>query len=308
MSLRKVDLNLLVIFDALISERSVRKASLRIGLSQSATSHALGRLRAILQDELFVRTITGMEPTPRALELAGPLRLALQDIEATLTPDRFDPLTATQEFTVAVETYETLGVLTPLVDRVRKEAPGIDMIIRSGSEDSIYNEIDSGRADLAFGAFRALPERYMTRSLLSDRFVCIMRPDHPLASAPLTLDGFISAAHIFISMSGTTSDVVDEALADLGLHRRIAFRVPNAFSALLALARSDMIAVISKGAADLFETVGDFVVCEPPLDIPPVDFRLIWSRRMHESLAHQWLRSLLASIGSDVMARQKNNP
>ena len=108
MSLRKIDL---VVFDALIEERSVRKAGLRIGLSQSATSHALGRLRVILEDELLVRTPSGMEPTPRALQLAAPLRLALQEIEATLVPDRFDPATADREFTIAVETYETIGVL-----------------------------------------------------------------------------------------------------------------------------------------------------------------------------------------------------
>jgi DNA-binding transcriptional LysR family regulator len=297
MSLRKIDLNLLVVFDALIEERSVRKAGLRIGLSQSATSHALGRLRAILEDELLVRTPSGMEPTPRALQLAAPLRLALQEIEATLVPDRFDPATADREFTIAVETYETIGVLAPLVDRVRAEAPGVDIVIRSGSEEAIYDDIDKGRADLAIGAFRALPDRFMTRHLLTDDYVCVMRSDHELAAQPMSMKAFLTTPHLFVSMSGSTFDAVDEALAAKGLQRRIAFRLPHGLAAVIALARSDMIAVVSHRAARLFVQVAPLVIVDPPFTIPSVKFRLIWNRRLHESTAHQWLRSLFTVVG-----------
>ena len=141
MKLRSLDLNLLVVLDALIAERSVQQAGRRLGLSQSATSHALDRLRKLLGDQLLVRTASGMEPTPRALSLAGPLRAALQDIEGALTPDTFDPVAAEGGFTIAVETYGTIVVLPQLVE-IRKEAPGIEITVRSGSADEILVGID----------------------------------------------------------------------------------------------------------------------------------------------------------------------
>ena len=300
LSLRKIDLNLLIVLDALVEEKSVGKAGLRIGLSQSATSHALARLRSILQDELLVRTAAGMEPTPRALQLAGPLRLALQDIEATLVPDRFDPAVAEREFTIAVETYETIGVLAPLIDRVRAEAPSVDIVIRSGAEAAIYEDIDKGQTDLAIGAFRSLPERFMTRHLLGDEYVCVMRADHDLARQPMSLNDFLAAPHLFISMSGASFDAVDDALTALGRQRRIAFRLPHGLAAVIALARSDMIAVVTHRAAQSFVDVAPLVIVPPPVAIPPVKFRLIWNRRVQDSAAHQWLRALVAAIGDTV--------
>lgn len=300
MSLRNIDLNLLVVLDALVEERSVRKAALRIGLSQSATSHALGRLRTILEDELLVRTPLGMEPTPRALQLAARMRPALQEIEATLVPDRFDPATADRKFTIAVETYETIGVLAPLVDRVRAEAPSVDIIIRSGSEDAIYDDVDKGRADLAIGAFRALPDRFMTRYLLSDDYVCVMRSDHRLAAQSISMKAFLATPHLFVSMSGAMFDAVDEELAAKSLQRRIAFRLPHGLAAVVALSRSDMIAVVSRRAAQMFTQVAPLVIVDSPFVVPQVKFRLIWNRRLHESAAHQWLRSLLISIAGGV--------
>ena len=301
MSLRNIDLNLLVVLDALVEERSVRKAALRIGLSQSATSHALGRLRVILEDELLVRTPLGMEPTPRALTLAARVRPALHEIESTLVPDRFDPATADCKFTVAVETYETIGVLAPLVDRVRAEAPSVDFIIRSGSENAIYDDIDKCSADLAIGAFRTLPDRFMTRYLLSDDYVCVMRSDHKLAARPMNIKTFLTTPHLFVSMSGATFDAVDEELAAKGLQRRIAFRLPHGLAAVVALSRSDMIAVVSRRAAQLFAQVAPLVIVDLPITIPSVKFRLIWNRRLHENAAHQWLRSLFNSIAAGVM-------
>ena len=116
MKLRSIDLNLLVVLDALVQEKHVGRAGERIGLSASATSHALDRLRKLLGDPLLVRSASGMEPTPRALELVGPTRHALLEIETALTPARFDPAQATMEFTLAIETYETIVVLPKLVD------------------------------------------------------------------------------------------------------------------------------------------------------------------------------------------------
>ena len=300
MNLRSIDLNLLVVLRALVEECSVSRAGQRIGLSQSATSHALGRLRLLLQDELLVRAPTGMEPTPRALRLAGQVRSILEDIEATFAPERFDPSTEARSFDVLVETYETIVILADLVDRVSREAPNVDLVIRSASNAVIADEIDKGQADIAIGAFAGLGDRFMNCHLLSDRHVCVMRPDHPLARAPLTLAGFLQAPHLLVSMSGGVEDRVDATLAASGHRRRVALRLPNGLAAAVALSRSDMIAVVTEGAARMFARAEPLAIVEPPLEFPASAFRLIWHRRLNDSAAHGWLRRTLVSIGAGV--------
>ncbi len=302
-SLRSIDLNLLVVLNALIEEGSVRRAGHRLGLSQSATSHALARLRTLLGDELLVRTARGMEPTPRALRLSGRLRLALEDIEATLAPEAFDPSEARRSFHISVETYETIVILSGIVEQVSREAPGIDIAIQSGSNDLIVEDIDKGRADIAIGTFEGLPERFMTRQLFRDRHVCVMRADHPLAQQPLTLEAFLQTPHVLISQSGKMEDIVDDALAQQGLQRRIAFRLPNGLAAVVALTQSDMIAVVSFGAAQMFRSVAPLIIVDLPLSLPRTTFRLIWNRRLNDNPAHAWLRRKLVTIGEAAMGK-----
>jgi DNA-binding transcriptional LysR family regulator len=264
MNLRSIDLNLLVVLDALIEERSVRRAGERVGLSQSATSHALDRLRKLLGDDLLVRTGAGMEPTARALGLAGPVRSILQDIAAALAPPHFEPAAAQGGFTIAVETYETIVVLPHLVDQIRKEAPGIELTVRSGSVSEILAGIDQGTVDVGMGLFAGLPERFMTRRLLADRYVCIMRADHPLAAAPLTLGSYLSAPHLLVSMSGAAEDAIDAVLGQRDLRRRIVMRLPNGLAAAVALARSDMVASVASGAARAFAMAAPLVTRDLP--------------------------------------------
>jgi DNA-binding transcriptional LysR family regulator len=302
MNLRGIDLNLLVVLNALTEERSVRRAGARIGLSQSATSHALARLRGLLGDELLVRTATGMEPTPRALALAGPIRLALEEIQATLAPDRFDPATASRAFTIVVETYGTIVIVADMVDRIRQEAPGIDVTVRSGPAAQIIDDIDKGRADIAIGSVRSLPGRFVTRQLMADRHVCLMRAGHPLAGG-MTLAQFLGIPHLLVSMNDEAEDLVDHALAAAGLARRVAFRLPNGLAAVAALLRSDMLAVVSEGAARMFAGIAPLVIAEPPLELPATVFRLVWNRRLHESAGHVWLRRVLAGIGQAATHR-----
>jgi DNA-binding transcriptional LysR family regulator len=302
MNLRSIDLNLLVVLRALVEECSVSRAGQRIGLSQSATSHALGRLRLLLKDELLVRTPTGMEPTPRALRLAGQVRSILEDIEATLAPDEFDPASETRSFDVRVETYETIVIVADLVDRIRREAPNIDLVIQSAPREIITDEIDKGQVDIAIGSFAGIGDRFMNCHLLTDRHVCVMRADHPLAQAPLTLDSFLEAPHLVVSMSGGVEDQIDATLAAAGHKRRIALRLPNGLAAAIALSRSDMIAVVTAGAARMFARVAPLSIVAPPLDLPSTAFRLIWHRRLNDSAAHIWLRHTLVSIGSGVSA------
>jgi DNA-binding transcriptional LysR family regulator len=300
MNLRSIDLNLLVLFDALIEMRSVRRAGERVGLSQSATSHALDRLRKLLGDELLVRTASGMEPTPRALSLAGPLRLALQDIQTALAPDRFEPAEAEIGLTIAVETHETIVVLPLLVEEVRREAPGIALTIKSGSLEDILDGVDQGRVDVAIGLFKGLPDRFMTCRLLSDEHACVIRADHPIARSPLTLELYLDAPHLLISMSGSATNAVDDALADQGLRRRIAMQMPHGLAAVIALTRSDMITSVTRGVARVFAAAAPVVVMDLPFNVPASTFRLVWNRRFHTDPARVWLRRKLVAIAAGI--------
>ncbi|HUL05701.1 MAG TPA: LysR family transcriptional regulator [Candidatus Acidoferrum sp.] len=305
MNLRSIDLNLLVVLDALVEERSVRRAADRIGLSQSATSHALERLRNLLDDELLVRTSTGMEPTPRALDLAGPVRLALEEIQGALAAPQFDPARAQRSFTIGVETYETIVVLPRLVDIFRNEAPGLKLLARSASVQDILAGIDQGRIDLGVGLFSELPDRFMTCRLLSDRYVCAMRSGHPLASVPLTLDAYCKAAHLLVSMSGAPTDPIDHALMRLKRDRDIAMRLPHGLAAVIALARSDMIASMTCGAAKAFSVAGPLVLRDLPFETPLAHFRLVWNRRFKDSPAHMWLRRTFTSVAAEIERQQR---
>jgi DNA-binding transcriptional LysR family regulator len=307
-NLRSIDLNLLVVFDALVEEQSVRRAGDRVGLSQSATSHALERLRRYLDDEILVRTSTGMAATPRALTLAEPIRAALQQIQIALAPQRFDPASASDSFRIAVETYETITVVPQLVDEMRREAPGIELTVRSGSVDEILSGIDQGSVDIAIGRFKTLSDRLMTTRLMEDAYVCVMRKDHPLASRKFDLAAYLAAPQVMVSMSGAIEDDVDEALAGQDLRRRIVMRLPNGLAAAIALARSDMIATFTHGAARAFSQVEPLATYELPFAMPLSRFRLVWNRRLQDSPAHTWLRRKLVAIGEAAQAATLKQP
>lgn len=295
MKLRSFDLNLLVVLEALIAERSVQQAGKRLGLSQSATSHALDRLRNHLGDQLLVRSSSGMEPTPRALRLMDPLQAALQDIERTLTPDIFDPAAAECRFTIAINTYRAITVIPALVE-VPKEAPGIEITVRSGSTDEIVADIDRGTCDLAIGSFCQIPDRFMTCHLSSDEYVCVMRAGHPDANASLSVEKYLAAQHLLLSMNGSQVDEVDEALASRDLSRRIAVRVSDAFTAVSALIRSDMLATLTRGAARMLATAAPLACVALPFSVPTAELKLLWNNRLHHSPDHAWFRRKVLAI------------
>jgi DNA-binding transcriptional LysR family regulator len=299
-NLRSIDLNLLVVLDALVEEKNVSKAGERVGLSASATSHALDRLRKLLGDPLLIRSTSGMEPTPRALEIAVPMRRALRDIQVALAPQHFDPAEASVVFTIAVETYETIVILPQLIDMLRQEAPNVRIKVTSGSYDEILSGIDQGRTDLAIGRFKKLPDRFMTSRLLEDSYVCAMRADHPLAAGPLTVEAYVEAAHLSISLSGGWEDSVDTALGAIGRQRRIVMQLPNVLAAVMALSQTDMIATVSRGAGRLFAANSALCLADLPFETPRLDFRQVWHRRLSQSPGHRWLRQRLSAIGLAV--------
>ncbi len=309
MDLNGIDLNLLVAFDALIVEHSVTRAGKRIGRTQPAMSAALSRLRALFGDELFVRGSAGLQPTPRALELAEPLGRALADIQRTLNfTQAFDPRSSTATFTLGLAEHPTYSVLPRLLSRVHDLAPDITFHIRSfTARDAAVAMLDAGDADLTIGVPASTqPARILSRPLFDEHFVCVMRRGHPAADAPLDLSAFLALSHLLVSPEDERFGHVDAALARLGRQRRLVLTLPHLYAAPALVACSDLIATLPAGVVAASGHADKLVLLDPPVDLDPVSFFLSWHRRNDVHPAQQWLRDITASLfasGSRLQAQ-----
>lgn len=296
MNLAGIDLNLLVVFDALMQERSVTRAGKRIGLTQPAVSNALNRLRHLVKDDLFLRGPKGMRPTPRALELAGPVRQALDQVEQALEPAAFDPATATNTFRLAMADYAASLILPPLAHRLEREAPGIDIRVRYSDNVSAPGLLDRNEIDFAIGYHTDWPERFDGRVLFTETYVCVMRRGHPLARERITLKEFAAARHLLISVTGEPPGFVDRLLARRGLNRRIAMTANQFLVAPLIIQHSDMIMTLAVRTAERFAKVNNLHIVPVPLERDPIDLTLLWHKELSRHPAHEWLRGMLIEI------------
>ena len=219
-NLHGLDLNLLRLLDALLTERHLTRAAKRVGLSQPAMSHGLARLRKHLGDPLFVRARHGLEPTERATRIAGPLREALASIERCLADDTFDPATARRSFSLATADYGAFILLPPLLARVTPIAPGVDLWARTIADDWMA-QLAQGDVDATLTVLdpKAVGASIHTRLLYEERFVCVVRQGHPRVKKRLDLDTWASLPHAFVSLRGTPGGVVDDVLAKHGKTR-----------------------------------------------------------------------------------------
>lgn len=296
MNLARVDLNLLNVFDAVMRERNVTRAGERIGMTQPAVSNALNRLRHLLGDALFVRGADGMRPTARALELAGPVRHALEQIETALDPPEFVPAESTRTFRLAMSEYPASVLLPALARRLEEEAPGIDLRVRSSDNVDAAALLDANEIDFAIGNFPDLPKRFERVTLFEESYVCMMRRDHPLAKGPLTLEEFAAAKHLLITLAGETKSFVDDALAEQGLTRRIAMTAYHFLVAPRIVAKTDMVTTLARRTAERVARINP--VHLSPLPLPPrlLLLALLWQRRFSNHPAHEWMRALLVDV------------
>src|ERR1700676_194716 len=218
------DLNLLIVFDAVMEERNVTRAGGRIGLSQPAVSHALNRLRYMLKDELFIRAPQGMVPTPRAEQLWVPLRRALSEMQLALEPETFVPQVATRTFVLAVNNFAAVLLAPSLVTAVASAAPGIRLDVGPSALRDMPSLLDRGELDLAIGTFVDTGERFARASLLEDSFVVALRSDHPAARRKLSAEALAALSYLEISSSGEDASFVDSWLGTQGLARHITHR------------------------------------------------------------------------------------
>jgi len=296
---RAFDLNLLVVFDGLIQERSVTRAGRKLGMSQPALSHALNRLRYLLKDQLFIRTPQGMVPTPRAEQLALPLRQALADMQRALEPEAFVPAEASRRFSIAVNNYAALVLAAPLVAAVFAAAPRLQLDLRPSGTLDVFELLDHGDLDFAIGTFDEVGERFAAAKLLEDEFVAVMRRTHPAGRRPLSTAAFGALRHAAISSSGDDTGFIDRSLATHGTKRRIELRLPY-LSAGSVLAKSDFVATLSRRIARALTREAALELRELPFRSPSVHTSLLWHRRFDGHSAHRWLRDLIVSVSSGL--------
>jgi DNA-binding transcriptional LysR family regulator len=287
------DLNLLVVFDAVMQEKNLTRTGQRLGLTQSAVSHALSRLRHMLNDELFVRSPEGMLPTPRAERMAGPIHQALQNIRVVLEADEFDPSQASRSFTISANNYAARAIIPAFVHRVATLAPSVVIEVRPMGMLHTLDQLDAGAVELALETLTEGGERFKCVGLLEDDYVAILSSDHPVANeAALSIEHMGNLSHITITSSGDDTRFVDHALAEHGLARQIWARVPL-HSLKSVLIGSRALAIVPRRVAADFMTAGPFIIRSLPFLSPRVSLSMIWHRRLDDDPAHRWLRATL---------------
>ncbi len=295
--LRSVDLNLLKFLGGLLKERSVTRAGSRLGLSQPAASRALGRLRTLLKDRLFVRTPKGLEPTPRSLVLAPIVERLLEDVRNIVAPAAFDPATAQQHFTIASIDHMALMMMPGLVARLEQAAPRVTLEISAPRGDNV-EAIARGEADVALGVFAddSLRAGFYRRKLYDEDLVCVVQRGHPILSVELTPERFAALSHVLVTITGQGNALVDTALARLGMRRRVAVRLPHFLVAPMIVAASHMILALPRRLAVRMASGAPLDIIELPLDMEAISPSMIWHERTHDDPAQAWLRRQIVEV------------
>lgn len=324
MSIGKIDLNLLKVFDAVFEERNLVLAGRRLHLSQSAMSHALARLREMVGDELFVRTGRGMAPTGGALRLAPTLRDALRRIEAALDLTPFVPRSSQRRFVIAANDHVTAVLVAPLTRKLHRAAPGVDLVIRPSTRLDLAEQIDLGRIDLAIGIFSQVPPRFNSCTLMSQGEAVVMRKDHPASAGKLTLQALASYPLVAVSVGGDEEGAIDgfilerglarqsemfdrsalsNSLAALGAKPRVRITVPHALAIPALLRGSDMLSIVPASLARaLTPRDSNLVMRRLPYLSGVAVTRSVWHGRHEHDAGHVWLRDLVVSAARSAGA------
>lgn len=293
-SLSAVDLNLLVVLRALLTERHVTRAAARVGLSQSATSHALSRLRELYEDPLLVRRGRVLELTPRAIALLPALDRGLSDLQTAIAPEpKFDPKTARRTFTIGLADYAQAVMMGPLLRQLAVSAPDVDLTAITFPD--VEARIESGSLDLGLIVSGTESRSLSSQQLFRDDFVCMVRRDHPIGKK-LSLQQYVELRHVVVAPSGTPGSVVDTELARRGLTRRVALRVSNFLIAPVVVCQSDFINTMPKRLAVQLAATYPLRLLRAPLPIPSFGLSLLWHPRYDHDPAQRWLRQFFASV------------
>ncbi|MES3001627.1 MAG: LysR family transcriptional regulator [Pseudomonadota bacterium] len=304
---RTLDLNLLRVFDQVMAEKNLTRAAKNLAMTQPAVSNALNRLRDSVGDKLVVRSGYGIEPTPRALALWPAISDALRQMETSLAPADFVASEATNTFLLGMADATAAEIVPGLVRIIERDAPGVSMRVLPLTTRDPRKLLDEGQFDLAVGYFRAVLADLTAQAqagsmpafdhqrLFTGEYVCVMRKGHPLATGPLTIKKYCAAHHLLVSFSGRPYGFIDEALASLGLKRRIVLTVNQFFTAGQVVIGSDLLTVLPRHFVRVTGIADQFVLRDLPFDVSPVHVDSLWHRRQGQRSDHAWLRLAVAA-------------
>jgi DNA-binding transcriptional LysR family regulator len=320
-NMNAIDLNLLRVFDALLEEGNVTRAGYRLGLTQSAVSHALGRLREALGDELFVRSQHGIRPTARAQEMGPEIHAALSRLQAALSVKSFDPAITERQFSIMAGPYSSAILIPALVERMAEAAPNASLQIVEGGAD-IIERMDARRIDFVVGSAESGPDRVRADVLFRETLVWAVRNGHPLTEGQLTLERLIETPHVAIRrqrvvdgrglnqlvMRATWEDMgaLEAKLRDRNLKRKIGVTVPDAYSAMAVVRRSDMAALLPARMAEIAVGAGMLHIIGKPYQSPPMDVSLLCLHERLSEPAMAWMHGLLKQVASEVGEPREN--
>jgi len=292
MNIRNLDLNLLLVFEALLNERSVTRAARRLGRTQSAVSAALKRLREAVSDPVFIRTGHGVVPTQRAIAIGDAVVRALADLRGALDAGvEFEPASSTRRFTVEMYEETAIALLPSLFATLRKAAPQVSVHVLPLETREPSIALGTGAVDLAVGPFTSIGSVYERVLLARPQYVIVARRGHPVirASRRPSLSAYTKCAHVLVSPRGRPIGVVDRVLAERG-ESRMTFVTASWSAAMLAVQESDLILTTPAWAAKAFAPFTDHVVAPVPLDLPVADISMLWHRRSSSDRGLAWLR------------------
>lgn len=292
-----IDLNLLSVFQEVYRERQISAAARRLGLTQSAVSNALARLRRTFGDELFVRTAYGMQPTPLAQQMAEPIGAAMVQVALALSQrSRFDPATSNRRFTLAMTDVGEVYFMPVLIERCRSSAPHVEIASLRANGLSLKDDMETGRVDLAIGAFEDVSEALYHRALFRQRFVSMFRKDHPLAKGKVDLARFVAAPHLIVDAAQSPYDRINGLLEKAGVTAGARFRVPHFTAVPYIVSTSELVVTVPQKLAESAASPFGLKWIEPPLALPTLQTNVFWHRRFNHDPGIQWLRGLIADV------------
>mgnify|MGYP001071813546 CR=1 FL=1 len=305
MNLRELDLNLLVVFNQLLLDRSVSTAADNLGLTQPAVSNALKRLRSVLKDELFLRTSRGMEPTPYALHLAEPVVYALNTLQSALTHrDSFDPRTSKRTFHLAVTDIGEIYFMPPLMEALAQRAPEIQISTVRPHAGNLKEDMESGTVDLAAGLLPDLQTGFFQTRLFRHRYVCLFRSDHPVARSPMSLRQFSELEHVGVLSANTGHSDIDGLLERAGVKRKMRLKVPHFIAVGPILQSTNLIATVPQRLADRIQGPFGLSTSPHPARLPDIAINLFWHAKFNRDPGNLWLRQLFVELFSDGSPRR----
>lgn len=302
-----VDLNLLRVFNALMEDGNLTRAGFRLGLSQPAMSHSLAKLRKITGNSLFVRVPNGMQPTDTAVAMAGAVRDGIRMLEAALEGrSTFDAKACTKTFQILLSDIGELVYLPRLMNRLKDDAPSVNVRALGLPREAYAEAFVNGEADLAIGHLPGLSGSFYQQRLFSDKYVCLVRKDHPRIRGRLTTGQFVSESHLLIEPGGSlarsamqqtsTTTLLEHHLATLKLSRRVALRVPHFTVVSDILLSTDLVATLPSYVMRHMPHRPGLKMLQLPFETPTFEIKQFWHLRSHDDMANRWLRGVVLSL------------